>query len=72
MPPRLRYRAGRVLGMSGKLLVAAGKAVADAKELPFGVRELMDAAEEILVITPTLPQRFEWLASATDPGPRAG
>jgi hypothetical protein len=45
--------------MSGKLLVAAGKAVADAKELPFGVRELMDAAEEILVITPTLPQRFE-------------
>jgi hypothetical protein len=52
--------------MSAKLLVAAGEAVADAKELPFGVREMIDAAEEILVITPTLPQRFEWLASATD------
>jgi hypothetical protein len=47
-------------------LVAAGDAVADTKELPFGIRELIDAAEEILVITPTLPQRFEWLASATD------
>ena len=52
--------------MSAKLLIAAGDAVADTKELPFGVRELLDAAEEILVITPTLPHRFEWLASATD------
>jgi hypothetical protein len=30
------------------------------------VRELIDAAEEILVVTPTLPSRFEWLSSATD------
>jgi hypothetical protein len=52
--------------MSAKLLIAAGEAVSDANELPFGIRELLDAAEEILVITPTLPQRFEWLASATD------
>jgi hypothetical protein len=52
--------------MSAKLLVAAGEAAANAKELPFGVRELIDASEEILVITPTLPGRFEWLASATD------
>ena len=52
--------------MSSKLLIAAGEAAADVKELPFGVRELIDASEEILVITPTLPGRFEWLASATD------
>ena len=52
--------------MSSKLLIAAGEAVADTKELPFGVRELIDRAEEILVITPSLPQRFEWLVSATD------
>jgi hypothetical protein len=52
--------------MSAKLLVAAGKAAAHVKELPFGVRELIDASEEILVITPALPGRFEWLASATD------
>jgi hypothetical protein len=53
--------------VSLKLLIAAGGAAANAKDLPFGIRGLIDAAEEILVITPTLPQRFEWLASATDP-----
>jgi hypothetical protein len=52
--------------VSSKLLIAAGKAAADVKELPFGISELIDASEEILVITPTLPGRFEWLASATD------
>ena len=52
--------------MSAKLLIAAGEAAASTEGLPFGVRELVDAAEEILVITPTLPGRFEWLASATD------
>jgi hypothetical protein len=52
--------------VSARLLIVAGEAVADTEELPFGVRELVDAAEEILVVTPTLPQRFEWLASATD------
>jgi hypothetical protein len=35
-------------------------------ELPFGVRALLDAAQEILVIAPALPTRSEWLASATD------
>jgi hypothetical protein len=49
-----------------RLLIAAGESVADPGELPFGVRALLDAADEILVITPTLPSRFEWLASATD------
>ena len=30
------------------------------------MRELISAADEILVIAPTLPSRFEWLASASD------
>jgi len=47
-------------------LIAAGVAAADAEELPFGVRQLIDSADEILVIAPSLPGRFEWLASATD------
>ena len=34
--------------------------------LPFGIRELIAAADEILVVSPSLPTRFEWLASATD------
>ena len=34
--------------------------------------QLIDASEEILVITPALPGRFEWLASATDRGREKG
>jgi hypothetical protein len=52
--------------VGSRLLIAAGEAASGPEELPFGVRGLIDAAEEILVVTPTLPQRFEWLASATD------
>jgi hypothetical protein len=52
--------------MPRRLLIAAGEAAENAEALPFGVRELIDAADEILVVTPALPTRFEWLASATD------
>ena len=52
--------------MAIRLLIAAGKSASDIEELPPGVRELIDAAEEILVVAPELPSRFEWLASATD------
>jgi hypothetical protein len=49
-----------------RLLIAAGEQASGVEELPPGVRELIQAAEEILVVTPALPSRFEWLASATD------
>ena len=49
-----------------RLLIAAGEAAAGPAELPFGVHELIDAAEEIQVVTPTLPGRLDWLTSATD------
>lgn len=49
-----------------RLLIAVGQTVPDADQLPFGVRLLIDAAEEILVISPRLPGRLAWLASATD------
>jgi hypothetical protein len=52
--------------MPTRLLIAAGESASSAQQLPFGVQLLIDAADEILVITPTLPSRFEWLASATD------
>jgi hypothetical protein len=52
--------------MPKRLLIAAGEAADSADALPFGVRELIDTSDEILVVTPTLPTRFEWLASATD------
>ena len=52
--------------MGSRLLIAAGEAASSPAGLPFGIRELISAADEILVITPSLPGRFEWLASATD------
>ena len=52
--------------MPKRLLIAVGESASSADDLPFGVRQLIDAADEILVVAPTLPTRFEWLASATD------
>jgi hypothetical protein len=52
--------------MAVRLLVAAGGTVSGTEELPVGVRELVEAADEVLVVTPVLPGRFEWLTSATD------
>jgi hypothetical protein len=52
--------------MAKRLLIAAGESAETAEQLPFGVRELIAAADEIMVITPALPSRLEWLASATD------
>lgn len=49
-----------------RLLIAAGEAAGDAADLPPSVRALIASAEEIYVIAPTLPARFEWWASATD------
>ena len=52
--------------MAARLLIAAGEVASDARDLPFGVQQLISSSEEVLVIAPTLMSRFEWLASATD------
>ena len=52
--------------MGLRLLIAAGEAAPGPESLPAGVRSLIDTAEEILVIAPSLPGRTEWIASATD------
>ena len=52
--------------MGTKLLIAAGEAAATKEDIPGSVQALIDAADEILVIAPSLPGRFEWLVSATD------
>jgi hypothetical protein len=49
-----------------RLLIVSGAAVADVAELPPLVRALIDSASEILVVTPVLPGRLQWLASDTD------
>src|SRR5688572_61853 len=52
--------------MAERLLIAVGDAAASAEAVPSGVRTLIDAADEILVIAPTLSSRLQWLVSDTD------
>src|SRR5215212_2738777 len=52
--------------MAVRLLIAAGQSASKPEQVPPAVRALIEAADEILVVTPALPSRFEWLASATD------
>jgi hypothetical protein len=49
-----------------RLLVLAGAALADLEELPPSVRALIDAADEVFVLTPTLTSRMQWLVSDID------
>ena len=51
---------------STRLLLVTGAAVADVEELPALVRQLIASAAAILVVTPVLPSRLQWLASDTD------
>jgi len=52
--------------MPMRLLIVVGQPAGSVEELPPSVQELIRAAEDILVVTPELPTRFEWLSSATD------
>jgi nucleotide-binding universal stress UspA family protein len=49
-----------------RLLFVADAAVAEADELPPAVRDVIDAAAEVYVVTPTLPGRLAWLADDVD------
>jgi hypothetical protein len=48
------------------LLIVAGEAAASAEQLPRGIWSLIDAAAEIMVMSPALPGRLDWIASDTD------
>jgi len=52
--------------MGVRLLIAAGGAASSSDTIPVGVRMLIDAADEIMVVAPRLPGRLDWLSSATD------
>ncbi len=52
--------------MAAKLLIAAGEAAAAPEQVPASVRAVIEAADEIMVVAPALPGRWEWLSSATD------
>ena len=50
----------------GRLLFVADAAVADVHELPSAVRAIIDRADAVYVVTPTLPGRLAWLADDVD------
>jgi hypothetical protein len=49
-----------------RLLIATGGAAASEDELPALVKALIENASELLVMTPMLVSRLQWLASDTD------
>lgn len=49
-----------------RLLILAGEELADARELPPGVRTLVDDAASVFVVAPTTPSRLHWLYSDVD------
>jgi hypothetical protein len=53
-------------GGGTRLLIATGGAAASEDELPPLVRALIETASELLVMTPMLVGRLQWLASDTD------
>ena len=49
-----------------KLLIATGDAAGSTDELPASIRSLIEQAEEVFVVAPTLPKQLDWLMSDTD------
>jgi hypothetical protein len=49
-----------------RVLVVTNETLAEAKEVPEPIRPLIEAAEEIHVIAPTLTTWLEWVASDVD------
>jgi hypothetical protein len=49
-----------------RLLIVTGAAAADVAELPAPIQSLIESASEIVVVTPELPGRLQWLASDID------
>ena len=49
-----------------RLLVVVDAAVADAEDLPPDARDLIHAAGDVYVVTPSLPGRLDWLTDDTD------
>jgi hypothetical protein len=49
-----------------RLLIVTGAAAADVAELPPSIQSLVESATEIVVVTPELPGRLQWLVSDTD------
>ena len=52
--------------MAHRVLVLTNEDLADANEVPASIRPLVDEAEEIYVVAPTLTTWMQWLTDARD------
>ncbi len=52
--------------MAQRVLVLTNEDLADANEVPKSIRPLVDEAEEIYVVAPTLTTWMQWLADDRD------
>ena len=52
--------------MTKRVLVVTSEILSDANEVPESIRPLLDEAEEIYVIAPTLTTWLQWLATDVD------
>lgn len=51
-----------------RLLIATGEAAASPAELPPLIRALIESSSDVLVISPALTSKLQWLASDVDRG----
>ncbi len=51
---------------ASRVLVVTNEELADANEVPDAIRPLIDGADEIYVVAPTLTTRLQWLADDRD------
>jgi hypothetical protein len=49
-----------------KVLIAAGDAASDPNDVPAAIRQLVDSASEVLVLSPTLVNPLQWLYGDVD------
>jgi hypothetical protein len=52
--------------MPTRLLIAAGASAVGPEQVPGSIRSLIADADEVMIIAPTLPGRWEWATSDTD------
>ena len=66
MPPGEATSQTRAAAPAKRVLVLSSEDLADANEVPAAVRPLIEQAEEIYVLAPTLTTWLQWVASDVD------
>ncbi|MGH2966916.1 MAG: hypothetical protein ACRDMH_16260 [Solirubrobacterales bacterium] len=66
MPPDSITQPASEVPPAERVLVVTNEDLAEATEVPTEIRPLLDSAEEVYVVAPTLTSWLQWLASDID------